>query len=223
MANYAAQRETMVASQLRPNRVTSSDVLRAFATTSREAFLPNALKPLAYMDDHLLLSPAFVDAPGRYCLSPMMQAWLLQAVRITKSDAALDVGCGCGVSAALLAALANRVDALEENETLATFAKSALADQGVTGASVRIAPLTGNGLFGGPYNVIIVNGGVPQPPEKLFELLADDGRLACVITRPDENRLVVFEKTNKVMRRSVVWDASAPPLTGFAEKSGFLF
>lgn len=223
MANYAAQRETMVASQLRPNRVTSPDVLRAFSTTPREAFLPDALKPLAYMDDHLALSPAFADAPGRYCLSPMTQAWLLQAARVTTSDTALDIGSGCGMSVAVLAALAKRVDGLEENEALAAFAKNALTGHGVTNAAIRVGPINGAGYTGGPYDVIIVNGGVPQPSEALFELLADGGRLACVVMRPDENRLVAFEKSKNGARRSVVWDASAPLLTGFVEKPGFLF
>ncbi len=223
MADYAAQRETMVASQLRPNRVTSPDVLRVFSRMPREAFLPAPLKPLAYMDEHLALGAAFPDAQGRYSLSPMTQAWLLQAARVTKADTALDVGSGCGCSAALLASLANRVDALEECDGLAKFAGEALATQNVANAAIRRGPLTGANLTGGPYNVIVVNGAVPRPPESLLALLADNGRLACIMARPEENRLMVFEKAKAGIRRSIVWDASAPLLTGFSEKAGFIF
>ncbi len=223
MADYAAQRETMVASQLRPNRVTSPDVLRVFSKTPREAYLPSPLKSLAYMDDHLALSPGFPDAPGRYCLSPMTQAWLLQAARVSKADAALDVGAGAGCSAALLAGLAGRVDALEESDSLAKFAEDALAAESISNVAIRRGPLTGADLAGGPYDVIIVNGAVPRPPESLLALLALNGRLACILAKPDENRVMVFEKVKTGVRQSVIWDASAPPLKAFSEKIGFIF
>ena len=48
MADYAARRRTMVDTQVRPSDVTSFPVLDAMLTIPREAFVPDAMRDLAY-------------------------------------------------------------------------------------------------------------------------------------------------------------------------------
>src|ERR1700722_12603493 len=112
----------MIESQLRPNKVTDERLIDAFASISRELFVPSALRPMAYIDDDLPLGN------GRFLMQPMVAARLLQAAMVKRKDAALVVGAGVGYEAALLALLARSVIALEEAAGLARDGRAGLAD-----------------------------------------------------------------------------------------------
>src|SRR5258708_1440002 len=58
MDDFSALRAKMVDSQLKTEGVTDPAVLAAFAVVPRERFVPPRLKPLAYVDNDLLLKPA---------------------------------------------------------------------------------------------------------------------------------------------------------------------
>ncbi|HEX8415405.1 MAG TPA: protein-L-isoaspartate O-methyltransferase, partial [Sphingomicrobium sp.] len=53
--NYAGARRLMIESQLRPQGVTDHGVLEAMERVEREAFVPAAVRPLAYIDRSLAL------------------------------------------------------------------------------------------------------------------------------------------------------------------------
>src|SRR5215475_5756521 len=120
MEIYEAARQRMVASQLRPNKVFDERVLDAFARLRRELFVPEPLRPVAYVDEDLPLGR------GRYLMEPMVAARLLQATSPGATDTALVVGAGPGYEAAVLSLLVRAVIALEENPELARRASAAL-------------------------------------------------------------------------------------------------
>ena len=60
MVDVALQRKNMVESQVRPSDITDRQILNAMSDVPREAFLPTALKPIAYIDEALIL--AHLDA-----------------------------------------------------------------------------------------------------------------------------------------------------------------
>src|SRR4051812_41536623 len=102
-------RFNMVETQIRPADVNDPRVLAAISAVPREKFVPRAAAALAYAD-----VPVAV-APGRYLLDPRSFAKLLQLAEINVDDKVLDVGCGTGYSAAVLARLADKVVALEQD------------------------------------------------------------------------------------------------------------
>ena len=55
MTDYDAARVKMVDTQVRTEGVTDHDVLRAMSEVPRERFLPARLRPLAYIDDDLVV------------------------------------------------------------------------------------------------------------------------------------------------------------------------
>ena len=61
MVDFAAQRKNMVESQVRTGDVTDRRLIAAMLAIPREEFLPEAMRPLAYMDGEVRLAPA---APG---------------------------------------------------------------------------------------------------------------------------------------------------------------
>ena len=111
--SFAAARNNMVESQLRPNRVTDENVLAAFGSVPRELFVPESMRGIAYVDEDLEI------APRRWLMEPMVLARLVQAAEIRPGDIALAVGCGAGYCCAILAQLANTVVAVESDHELA--------------------------------------------------------------------------------------------------------
>src|SRR5271168_1780914 len=117
MTVFEVARSHMLESQLRPNKATDDRVLNAFASIRRELFVPEHLRSVAYIDEDLPLGG------GRYVMEPMVIARLLQAAAVERTDMVLIVGAGTGYEAALAAALARNVVALEEEPDLARRAR----------------------------------------------------------------------------------------------------
>src|SRR5271155_3198906 len=113
MTSFEAARVHMIESQIRTNKVPDERLVAAIAKISRELFVPEPLRSVAYVDDDLPLGG------GRYLMEPMVAARLLQAASVERTDVALMVGVGAGYEAAVLARLARAVVALEEDPQLA--------------------------------------------------------------------------------------------------------
>ena len=92
MMDYAAARTKMVDNQIRTTDVTSHSVLNAFLSVPREAFVSAEMKPLAYIDEDMLIAPAANGNPPRYIMEPSPLAKLLQLAAITKDDLVLEIG-----------------------------------------------------------------------------------------------------------------------------------
>ena len=103
MDDFSALRAKMVDSQLKTEGVTDPAVLAAFAVVPRERFVPPRLKPLAYVDNDLLLKPADGVGPGRYLMEPAPLGRLVQAAEINPTDTVLVIGAGTGYSTAVSA------------------------------------------------------------------------------------------------------------------------
>jgi protein-L-isoaspartate(D-aspartate) O-methyltransferase len=218
MVEYAAARLNMVDSQLRTNKVTNADLIAAFESVPREAFVPERLSTAAYMDEDIALGN------GRYLMEPMVLARLLQEARPGPGDVVLDVGCGTGYATAILAKLAATVVALESDPELAAAATKVLADLGIDNAIVVEGPLTAGWPAQAPYGVILLNGAVAQVPEAIRGQLADGGRLVTV-QKPDRGpgQGIVMRRSGDSAAGRPVFDAATPILPGFAPETGFVF
>src|SRR5690348_17613572 len=97
--DFAAAREAMVESQLRPQGVTDPAVLEAMGTIARERFLPSHTRPLAYVDR------AVAIGQGRFITAPAVLGQLLTQMKPERGQRALVIGAGTGYSAAVLAAI----------------------------------------------------------------------------------------------------------------------
>lgn len=221
--DYAASRTAMIESQLRPNGVRDIPVLRAFALTPREVFLPAERRFLAYSDEPVLLSPAKGDRPARHLMQPMILAKLLQEAELRPDDKVLDVACATGYSAALLAHLTSNVIALEEEPELAAAARKHLKDLGHENVTVVEGPLTGGAPEHQPFDVIFINGGIEVEPESLYGQLKEGGRIYTVFGPEVDGEASVFTKVNDVVSRRGLFDASACILPGFEAKPAFVF
>ncbi len=218
MTGYEAARTCMVESQLRPNKVTDERVLGAFAGIRRELFAPEHLRVVAYIDEDLLLGN------GRYLMEPMVAARLLQAAAVERTDTALIEGAGSGYEAALVAALARSVVALEEDPDLARRGRAALAEHSIASVSVVEGSLPQGHRARAPYDVIFFCGAVAKVPAEIGSQLAEGGRLMAVV-KPGSGmgRATLTTRIGGVLAHRVLFDAATPLLPGFLPKPAFVF
>lgn len=223
MSDYATARLNMVESQVRPNQVTDGRILQAMLEIPREAFVPASMRSLAYIDEDIRLRSAGRDAPARSLMAPMPLARLIQLADIEASDLVLDVGCASGYSTAILARLAESVVGLECDEALAESAGKTLMELEADNAAVVTGPLADGYAEEGPYDVILLNGSVPQDPDALLAQLRDGGRLVAVVAEHGFGKATLFQNTSSVISRRPAFDAGAPPLPGFERAAAFVF
>lgn len=223
MANLTAEhsadaRKRMVDSQIRPNRVNDPSLLAALRRLPREAFLPPKLAALAYADEDVPLGN------GRVLMEPLVLAKLIQLAAPNAGDRALVVGAGTGYGAALLAACGARVTALEEDRTLLAIASEALMAE-APGVTLVSGPLAAGWPAGGPYDLILIEGGITAIPTAIeSQLKQDGGRLVAVLTGPGRpGQAVLAEPSAGRLRAQPMFDCAVPTLPGFRPEPAFTF
>ncbi len=209
MSVYDTRRTMMVDNQVRPSDVTKFPIIDAMLKIRREAYVPDDKREAAYMGENLEL------APGRVMLEPRTFAKMLDALDIGPADMVLDLGCGLGYSAAVLAEMADTVVALEQDEHLASEAEAILAREEVMNAVVLTGPLAEGAAKHGPYDAIIVEGGVGVLPEAIEGQLKEGGRIACLIMEGTLGIVKIGSKQGGRIAWRFAFNASAPVLPGF--------
>ncbi|MFQ5776198.1 MAG: protein-L-isoaspartate O-methyltransferase [Kiloniellaceae bacterium] len=218
MVDYTAARLNMVESQLRTNKVTDTALLEAFGSIPRELFVPEPLRGIAYVDEDIEVGR------GRYLMEPMVLARLLQAAQPGPLDVVLDLGCGTGYAAAILARLAATVVAVESDRDLAAAANRILPKLGIDNAVVVEGPLPEGFPGQAPYHVILINGAVAEVPKAISDQLADGGRLVTVVKNSaGMGQACLLQRSAGVVSGRVLFDAAVPLLPGFQAEPGFVF
>jgi protein-L-isoaspartate(D-aspartate) O-methyltransferase len=214
-AQFETMRHAMVASQLRTSAVSDVRVVEAMARVPREAFVPQAVRTIAYRDTPLPLGG------GRQQNSPLATGRLLTEAAIGADDRVLLVGAAGGYTAAVLAGLARSVVALEESESLLASARETLADD----ANVEVAegPLSAGWEAGAPYDVLVIDGAVERVPEALVRQLRVGGRVVTGIVDRGVTRLAAGVRTEGGFGLQDFTDIECAPLPGFARPTGFQF
>jgi protein-L-isoaspartate(D-aspartate) O-methyltransferase len=220
MMDLAVARRAMIDSQVRTNDVTDVALLDAMADLPRERFLPADSAPLAYLDRDLPLGGRGAAAE-RWLMKPMVLARLIQAAEVQPQDRVLVVACGTGYSAALLARLAVHVVALESDAKLAALAQACLAAVGVSNVTVATAPFDRAGP--GPYDVVLIDGGVEFVPQPLCDVLAPGGRLLAVVSAGPVGKATYFQSINGEVGGRPLFDAMLPVLPEFKKAPAFVF
>ncbi len=215
--DYGALRRTMVDCQVRPADVTDYGIIEALLWAPRERFLPERLRPFAYADRDFRLPG------GQVLLAPRTFAKMLQVARIGPADMVLDLGCAYGYSAAVVSRLAEAVVALETDADMSDEATATLVELGVENCAVLPAPLARGVPEHGPFDVILVEGGIERLPSALLTQLKDGGRLVAVHVGDTGGECRVRARSGDAYAEIGAFDAVAPVLTGFEARKEFVF
>jgi len=221
MSDFSAARQNMVDCQIRPSDVTDARIIDAMLAVPREIFVPDNLRPLAYLDMNLPVSE--VGSAKRVLVKPAVLAKLLQAAEIGAADSILVVGCASGYTAAVAARLGMRVTATDPDAGLVKRANEAFAQLGIMTATAKLAKTTDGDSANAPYDVIVLEGAAEMVPEGLYRQLKDGGRLVGIMPVGQLQRAVIVARTRDDFGTRVLFDASEPVLPGLGRVPEFAF
>ena len=221
MTDFAEARTIMVDNQVRTSDVTSHALIAAMKEVPREAFVPDELKPLAYIDEDLSLAP--LGPVNRFMMAPAQFARLCQLADIQPDDVVMVVGAGSGYECAVISLMCSSVVAVEEDEVLAQLSEERLSELGYG----NVAVVTGNPAAGwpkeAPFDVIFINGSVDFVPEPLLEQVHDDGHLVAVEGTGNAAVAKLYRRHDGHVDARAVMNSAIPPLPGFRQEPGFTF
>ena len=212
---FDAMRNAMVASQLRTNAVNDPRVVEAMGAVAREDYLPESQRGIAYRDTLLPLNG------GRRHNSPLATGRLLTEARVLPSDKVLLIGAAGGYAAAVLGRLVASVTAVEEDESLAALARTALAGQ--DNVTLVQGPLAAGSAEGAPYDVLIIDGAVEHVPDALVAQLKPGARVTTGINDRGVTRLASGRRTDGGFGLIDFLDIECAALPGFARPTTFKF
>lgn len=215
MTDFATRRRMMVDTQVRPSDVTKFPVIEALLSVPRELFAPDAQREAAYAGENLVL------CAGRVMLEPRTLAKMLDALNVSRDELVLDIGCGFGYSAAVVARMAQAVVAVEDDELMSGEAQALLSDAGADNVVLHVGPLSEGAAEHGPYDVIVIQGGVGEVPENLLDQLKDDGRIACLFMDGALGIVRIGHKRDGFVSWRFDFNAGAPILPGFEKQQAF--
>jgi len=217
MPDFDSRRRMMVDTQVRPSDIARYPIIEGMLQVPRELFVPDELAETAYMGEHLPLGG------GRVVLDPRTTAKMLDALDPGPGDLVLDIGCGHGYIAALLARMAEAVVAVEEDEDMAREAESALASQGADSVAVIRAPLAEGAARHGPYDAIVIEGGVEQVGDAILAQLKDGGRIVALFVDGALGVVRTGYRIDGAISWRFAFNAGAPVLPGFEKAADFAF
>ncbi len=215
MSDFASRRVMMVDTQVRPSDVTKFPIIDAMLSVPREVYVPDDRREAAYVGENLSIGA------GRVVLEARTLAKLLDALDIRPGEMVLDLGCGLGYSAAVIARIAGTVIAVENDERFAADAQRLLSEEGVDNALVIAGPLAAGAAKHAPYDTITVQGGVETVPDALLAQLKDGGRIGAIFMDGALGTAKIGFKSEGRVSWRPVFNATAPVLDGFRKASAF--
>ncbi len=217
--NLEKARSNMVEQQIRPWEVIDQDVLDLLYTVPREDFVPPAYRNLAFADLEIPL-----PAAGERMWAPKIEARVMQALAVRRSDRVLEIGTGSGFLTAMLAHRAAHVYSVEIDATLAAFGRANIARHGVDNVTLEQADGARGYAKWGPYDVVVLTGSVPVMPQAVLESLAPGGRAFAVVGEgPAMTATVVTRTPAGVLRSAELFETVLAPLANCERPSRFRF
>lgn len=213
MDDYTSLRRNMVDCQLRTYDITDRAALAAADTVPREAFAPENLAHLAYLDQSIPL-----PGTGRALMTPMVAVRMIQQLDPQPGEDVLEYAGGSGYGAALMAHMGAKATLWEPDAPARALAEAALGRAGSTGVTIATAQP-------GPasFDAILVSGACEVVPEALFPLLRPEGRLILVEGLGRAARVMLYMNSGGVVSGRPVFDAAAPVLSEFRRPAAFVF
>jgi protein-L-isoaspartate(D-aspartate) O-methyltransferase len=171
------------------SKVVSPCVLEAMLNVPRHEFVPENLKPYAYVNRPLPIGHSQTIS------QPFIVGIMTDLLNVGKGSSVLEVGTGSGYQAAILAYCVKMVYSIEIIKELGEEARARLQRLGYQNVEVRV----GDGYKGweehAPFDAIIVTAAAAHVPPPLIEQLKRGGRMVIPVGEPIRTQyLTLVEK-----------------------------
>lgn len=211
-------RFNMIEQQIRTWDVLDPTVLQLLNEVPREAFVPVAYQGLAFADLEIPIGD------GHVMLSPKLEARMLQALSVKKSDRVLHVGTGTGYLTALLAKLAKEVISVDIDPSLSALAATHLQQQQIHNVTMQVGDASQGWLQHAPYDVIVFGGSSPVEPNQVRQQLALGGRMLIVLGNAPVMRATLIQRVSEQgFREDILFETCIAPLVNAPQAQSFQF
>jgi protein-L-isoaspartate(D-aspartate) O-methyltransferase len=165
-------------------------VREAFLRVDREAFVPPGFRHLSYTLDALPMQAQ------QWISSPLTVAKMTQHLELEGVDSVLEIGCGSGYQAAILAQIVRRVFTIERIEPLLREAKERFRMLGMSNIFTRYDDGQRGWKEYAPYERILFSATADEVPQVLFDQLAEGGILLAPVNERGLQIITRYYKRN---------------------------
>jgi protein-L-isoaspartate(D-aspartate) O-methyltransferase len=214
---HSTRQLNMIESQLKPNNIIDENLISAFQKVKQENFLPEELKKLSYMDDHISFSKK------SFILKPVIFAKFLNILKLELSDIVLEIGSGGGYTASVLSSLVNTVYSVEEDKDVYDLSIKNIKNN----KNINIKNFCSNykqlNIPELKFDKIIINGSVNTDPVNLLEKLKINAKLICILKIESSSNICLYNKKTNGYEKLKITNAHAPFLINYIDKEEFNF
>ena len=191
---------------LRGMGILDAATLAAMEQVPRELFVPAALRHHSYENASLPI------AYNQTISQPYVIARMTEALRLRGRELILEIGCGSGYQAAVLAQLCRRVYTMERLKPLLVDAENRLRDLRISNISFRLGDGSKGWPEAAPFDRIILTCGCDQIPDILLQQLKIGGIMVAPEGRGKSQQLVVVTRHETGFKRVLLMPVTFVPL-----------
>ena len=149
--NLEKNREVMIENQLRPNKITNSDVLQAFMNTSKEQFISEDKINICYSDQDIFIK----DRRGY--LKNLHLAQILHFADIKNDEKVLHIGGLTGYLSVLISKLCNKIYVTDNDQSFVDKIIKNFSNNEVTNGKVLMEEFSEGLKSEGLYDLIVID------------------------------------------------------------------
>ncbi len=211
-------RFNMIEQQIRPWDVLDPSTLELLENIPREAFVPESHRTLAYADIGIPL------AHDQVMMHPIVEARMLQALGLDKSDNVLEIGTGSGYVTSMLAAASSHVTSVDIFPDFISEAGQRLEKHNIKNVTLECGDASQGWNSHDTFDAIVITGSVPSLPERYANLLNRGGRIFAIIGEPPVMHATLLRLTEDGnLISEPLFETELPALINATKPSLFVF
>jgi protein-L-isoaspartate(D-aspartate) O-methyltransferase len=215
--NFEEARHNMIVQQIQPWNVRDKTVLDLLQRVPREDFVPAEFKEHAFTDMNIPLGH------GQEMMSPKLEAYMLQALKVQERDKVLEIGTGAGYVTVLLASLSRHVISVDIDADVLKRAEEKLLAHHITNVTLEVGDAALSWDSQKPYDVIVITGSMPILPESFQHTLSIGGRLFVVVgDSPAMEAILITRESENNWSHEVLLETDIPALINAPEPERFV-
>ena len=149
--NLEKNREVMIENQLRPNKITNSNVLQAFMNTSKEQFISDDKINICYSDQDIYIK----DRRGY--LKNLHLAQILHFADIKNNEKVLHIGGLTGYLSVLIAKLCKKIYVTDNDQSFVDSINKNFSNNEIANGEVLKEEFSEGLKSKGPYDLIVID------------------------------------------------------------------